>query len=578
MKKTKINILLGLGILFLALSSILSCSDDSDTTSEEIVSETEDETSTDDDDETKVFVIGETHEEEEDYTWDSSSVVHITLSGSSITVDGDGATVDGSSVTINTAGNYEIAGILSDGQIIVDTKDEETVRLILNGINVTNTSSAPINIASAEKTIIVLSDNTTNYLKDTSNYVFTDGEDEPNATLFSDDDLTIYGEGTLNIDANYNDGIVSKDGLIIASGVININAADDGIRGKDYMLIIDGDITVTAEGDGLKSDNDEDINSGWLIIESGTFDITTGTDGITAESMVGITYGNFNINSGGGNTSSLDPDDSAKGIKSSADILIEDGIYTIDSADDNIHSSYDIIITTGIFSLASGDDAIHSDNTIEINGGEINITKTVEGIESPNITINDGEIYIVSSDDAINAAGDTNNYSLNIKGGYLVINASGDGLDSNGDIEMTGGAVIINGPTSQDNSPIDYDGTFNLDEGFLVASGYASNMDEAGSSSSDQNSVLIKLTSTQSAGSLFHIENSSGEGVLTFAPEKAYKSIVFSSSEFSNGTYKIYLGGSTTGTETDGIYKEGTYSSGSLYKSFTVSSKLTTIN
>jgi hypothetical protein len=572
MNKLKLVFITGIKISFLLLSIMFftACSDDDvDIEDVEIIDEEEGDVT--------IFEIGESHDEDEDYSWDSSSVVLITLNGSSITVDGEGVTVDGSKVTINKAGNYEIIGTLSDGQIQVDTEDEETVRLILNEVNITNSSSAPLYISNAEKTMIILTDNTTNYLTDSDSYIFNDGEDEPNATLFSDDDLTIYGEGTLVVNANYNDGITSKDGLIIASGTINVDAVDDGIRGKDYILVKDGDITINSDGDGLKSSNDEDINSGWIQVKSGTLNITANGDGITAESNIEITYGDFTIQSGGGEKSYLSSDDSAKGLKSTSNILIEDGVFNINSSDDTIHAGEEITINTGTFILATGDDAIHSDKVIEINGGEISITDAEEGIESPTITINDGEINIVSDDDAINAAGNTANY-LYINGGYMVLNASGDGLDANGDIEMTAGTVILNGPTAQNNSPIDYDGTFKLDGGFLIASGYASNMDHAGSTSSSQNSVLVKLNSTQSAGSLFHLEDSSGNTIVTFKPVKVYKSIVFSSSDLINGDYKIYLGGSSSGTEKDGVYENGNYSSGSLYGNFTVSSVVTTVN
>ncbi len=579
MKTRNLSVLSYIGMLLFAIFTFMGCSDDQDTIydSDSSDSETTDETISTGDDEITIAEVGDTHEEDSDYVWDASSVVYITLSGSSITVDGEGATVDGTEVTIASAGNYEITGSLSDGQVIVDTDDDETVRLILNEVDITNTSGAPLNIASAEKTIVILKENTINYLTDTNNYVFDDEEDEPNAALFSDDDLTIYGEGALVVDANYNDGITSKDGLVIASGNITVNAVDDGIRGKDYLNIKSGYIVVNAEGDGLTSDNDEDTNTGWILIDDGTFVVTADEDGIVAASVVDVEYGDFTIVTGGGHTSSLGADDTAKGIKSGGNITIENGIFNIDSADDNIHANYDVTITTGIFTLATGDDSIHADDAVEINGGTINITEGVEGIEAPDIIISDGEININTSDDAINAAGNTNNF-MYINGGYIVITSGGDGLDSNGDIEMTGGTVIINGPTSQSNSPIDYDGTFGLDGGFLVASGYGSNMDEAGSSSSDQYSVLVKLSTTQASGSLFHIQNSSQETILTFAPGKNYKSIVFSSPDLKTGTYDIYLGGSSTGTATDGVYENGTYTPGTLYESFTVSDKVTTVN
>ena len=560
--------------ILLISSLFINCSDD-DTT---LYEESDTDTSSTINNDNSISEIGDNHEADEDYIWNTSSVVGIVLNGTSITVNGVGATVNGTTVTITAAGNYEITGTLNNGQIVVDTQDKENVRLIFNGINVTNTTNAPINIANSEKTIIVLTKNTTNYLTDSSTYLFNDDEDEPNATLYSADNLTIYGEGTLFVNANYNDGITSKDGLIIKSGTINITSKDEGIRGKDYVIIKDGDITINAEGDGLKSDNEDDTSKGFIIIESGKIDITAKGDAISAASNIEILYGDLTLKSGGGYSSYLSSDDSAKGIKAGYNILIKDGIFNINSADDNIHCATDITINSGTFELASGDDAIHSDDTIEINGGTIKITTTVEGIESPNITINDGDIYITSSDDALNAAGNTSN-NLIINGGYLVLNSAGDGLDSNGNIEMNGGTVIVNGPTASNNSPIDYDGIFKLNSGLLVATGYASNMDAAGSNTSTQYSVLIKLTSTQNAENLVHIENSDGENIITFKPSKKYKSIVFSSSELTLGkTYSIYLGGSSTGTATDGVYKTGTYSAGTLYKSFTISNKVTTVN
>lgn len=571
MKKIKLVFAKGLkvSVLLLSVMLIISCGSDDNVIIEdvEII----------DDDENVILEIGETHEESEDYIWNDSDVVLITLNGSTITIDGEGAIAEEGKVTINAAGNYEIVGTLSDGQILVDTEDDGIVRLILNGINITNTSNAPLYIANSEKTLIILKENTTNYLTDTGNYVYENGEDEPNATLFSDDDLTIYGEGTLNVNANYNDGIVSKDGLVIASGNINVNAIDDGIRGKDYLVINKGNIDINSDGDGIKADNDVDTNGGWILIKSGSFNITSNGDGITAESNLEITYGVFAIISGGGKTSYLSSNDSAKGIKSNFNLIIDDGIFNINSSDDALHATNELIINTGTFTLATGDDAIHSDNTLEIYGGKINITDAEEGIESPTIIINDGEINIISSDDAINAAGNTTNY-LYINGGYIFINASGDGLDANGNIEMTAGTVILNGPTAQNNSPLDYDGTFKLNGGFLVASGYGSNMDEAGSSSSSQNSLLVKFNSTQSAETIFHLEDSLGNNLVTFQPQKAYKSIVFSSASFNTGNYKIYLGGNFTGTEKNGLFESGTYSSGSLYEEFTVSSTVTNLD
>ena len=137
---------------------------------------------------------------------------------------------------------------------------------------------------------------------------------------------------------------------------------------------------------------------------------------------------------------------------------------------------------------------------------------------------------------------------LYINGGYIWVDADGDGLDINGAIEMTDGVVLVNGPTENMNGALDYDGGFNISGGFLVAVGSAG-MAQAPRQISSQNSLLINLSCTTAAGTLIHIQNSAGEDILTFAPTKHYQSIAFSSPELVNGeTYTISYGGSSSGS------------------------------
>lgn len=529
----------------------------------------------------------EEHEAASDYIWDDSEIIPVVLSGTSISTEGEGLTVDESTITLTSAGTYSFSGSLSDGQIVVDTEDEELVRIILDGVSLSNSSTAPLYIKNASKTILVLEEGTENSVSDPSSY--TSDEDGPNAAVFSSDDLTIYGEGSLTVEGNYNDAICSKDGLIIKSGIITVNAIDDGIRGKDYLVIKDGDITIDALGDGLKSDQEEVSELGYITIETGTLEISSLGDAITAETHVYIIDGDLDLSTGGGNAVSS----SAKGIKAGTGITIFSGNISIDAEDDAIHSNGDITINDGVFSLASGDDAIHADLDLVINWGEINITEVYEGIESAlgNITINDGLIKLQTSDDGINlaAGGDgqsgrfkstestTASYLFQINGGYIVVDAGGDGLDSNDDLEMTGGEAIVSGSSQSSNSALDVNGSLTVDEGFLVAAG-TSKMAQV-PSSSDQNSVLISFTSTQSAGTLVHIEDQDGTEVLNYEPPKSFDSMALSSPDLEAGnTYYIYLGGSHSGTAADGIYQDGTYSSGSLYSSFIVSGSVSYVN
>jgi hypothetical protein len=302
----------------------------------------------------------------------NSGTTRIILKGDSITVEGAGASAEGSKVTITSAGTYSISGTLTDGQILVNTTDKETVTLILNGVNIGNSVTSPLYIADAEETVIVLADNTENSVTDAASYIFENTEeDEPNAAVFSKSELAIEGNGSLTVSANYNDGIASKDGLTISGGNISVNAADDGIRGKDYLVVKDGNITVKAGGDGLKSDNEEDTAKGYISVEKGAVNVTSGGDAFDAQTNVTITDGEMTLTSGGGSNGTVAEDASAKGIKAAVSIAIERGTFTVSSADDALHSNGSLTINGGAFNIASGDDGIHADTSIEINGGEL---------------------------------------------------------------------------------------------------------------------------------------------------------------------------------------------------------------
>ncbi|MDZ7377533.1 MAG: carbohydrate-binding domain-containing protein, partial [candidate division KSB1 bacterium] len=437
------------------------------------------------------------HEEADDYAWDNSQVTQISLNINSITVNGAGATVTDRRVVISLAGTYSLNGTLTDGQIIVNTEDKGVVRLILNGVNISNSTSAPINIQAAKKVIIILASGTENVVTDGASYIFdTPNQDEPNAAIFSKADLTIYGSGSLTVKGNYNDGIASKDGLIIAGGSekitsvddgrpktadasvsLNVTAKDDGIRGKDYVVIRDAKITVKAGGDGLKSDNATDATRGYIWIQSGGINIASGKDAITAETDALISDGTFNLTCGGGSNSSVPIGTSAKGIKGLVLTIIAGGNFTIDAADDAIHSNDAVIIDNGTFAITTKDAAIHADRIATINAGTLNISKSYEGIEAAAITINDGYLNMVTSDDGFNATKGkrteaNDGSSLMINGGFIAVNSSrGDGLDSNGNASISGGTVIVHGPQSQPEVAFDINGTFNVSGGLFIATG-----------------------------------------------------------------------------------------------------------
>lgn len=589
MEKRTLMFMSLLAACLFALSPIAGCDDVSAPKTSKSSSNTDTGTNADD------------HEDESDYDVPETVGNVIYLYDTYIETTATGVTLsdEDTVATITASGDYGITGALDDGRIIVNvdtTADSGTVRLLLDDADITCSSNASLDIESAEKTIVVINSGTNTL---TSSGLPT-GEDDPNAALFSRDDLTIYGvDGSLAVNGNAggSDGIGCKDGLIINDAEITVNAADDGVRGKDYV-VIEGDSTVlniNSTGDGIKSDNDEDSAKGYISIEGGEITVATGADGdaIGAQTDVIIAGGTFDLTTGG-TSSSLGSDASAKGIKGGELIHIEDGAFTIDSLDDAIHSNADIVIDGGTFSISTsntvsvGGDAIHADSSIEINGGTITITKAYEGIEGNYITVNDGTISIVDSDDGFNATsgsgGEEDDGSwLYINGGTIYMNvASGDGLDSNGSIAISGGTIIAYGPSSSPNVGMDYNGALTITGGLLIVTGpnSGSMIQPSGSSNygSSSTQYCLKVTSSSfSTSSFFHIQNASGEDILTFKPEESMYYLIFSSPDLASGSHSIYTGGTySDGSSMHGLYTGGSYSnSGSAKKTFSISSRLT---
>ncbi len=539
----------------------------------------------------------DTHEESSDYTWSESDEVLIDLQGSTIIAAGSGVMVEGATAYITAPGTYRLSGSLDDGQIVVQTDIEQPVRLILDGVSISNTSSAAIDIEQADKVIIILAEGTTNTLSDGKAYSYATADiDEPNAALFSKADLTISGSGTLSLSGNYADAITSKDGLLIRDAHIEVSAADDGIRGKDYLVIENATISVNAGGDALKSDNDDPEALGAVLIDASSLEINADGDGISAEGTVQINSGTYTIQTGGGSRASLSADASAKAIKGLNVVVINDGSFTLDSADDALHSNGSIVVNGGTFTINTGDDALHADTALTINGGELNILSSYEGLESALITVSGGEIALVASDDGINAAsaaagtggqmlrggpggmgGQAGNFWFYQTGGFIYVNAGGDGVDTNGSASISGGTLLVDGPTDNGNGALDYMGTFSISGGVVAAAGSAG-MAMSASQDSSQPSVLIAFESAQQAGTLVSLQNESGLNVLAYAPSKPFQTLLLSSPELkTGGAYSVLLGGSSTGTQQDGLYLGGSTSGADTYAALTLTGTVTTL-
>lgn len=490
------------------------------------------------------------------------------------------------SLKITTGGVYKISGTLSDGNITIDTKDN--VKLYLNGVSITSSNSPAIIVNNAKCVVIETAKDTENYLEDGSNYSSTYSDIE--GTIYSSDDLVLEGKGTLEVKSNKGDAIVSKDNLKINSGTYKITSKDDGIRGKDSVYIKNGTFTITSTGDGIKSTNEKDSSLGYVYIKNGNFTINSTLDGISAITKLVIKDGEFDITTGGGSDNASTKNDwgrwrqntttdntqstqSAKGIKSDNNISISAGNFTLNTSDDAIHSNNYVEISKATLNISSGDDGIHADEEIKINSGTIDITKSYEGIEASIITINDGDIKVVASDDGINVANGNdssnmgrpgeNNVNTNtdskliVNGGKIYVNSTGDGIDINASGYIYGGEIIVEGPTDNGNAALDYDGEFVVDDGTVISTG-SSGMLQGISSNSKQYNVMAYLNNIN-ANIKISIVDSDGNEIISTTPTKTYSSLVVSTSKLqANNTYKILVDGEE-------------------YKSFTINSISTTV-
>lgn len=232
-------------------------------------------------------------------SYDKANSTTITLSGSSATVTGKGASASGSIVTITAGGTYILSGSLSDGQIIVELAKTDKAQLVFDNVSISNSQTAPIYIKSADKVAITLAPGSVNTLSDAKKYTYTGTETKPNACLYSSDDLSINGTGSLTVTGNSNNGIGCKNDLKLVSGDITVSAPNNAIKGNDSVSVRDAKITISLADDGIKSDNETDAGKGFILIVGGELNIVAEDDALQAFNRVTISGGKVTVTCGG---------------------------------------------------------------------------------------------------------------------------------------------------------------------------------------------------------------------------------------------------------------------------------------
>ncbi|MCI8576811.1 MAG: carbohydrate-binding domain-containing protein [Lachnospiraceae bacterium] len=342
-------------------------------------------------------------EEDLDGEWDEGSAVRILLEDGGIQVEGSGAAVNGNVVTIQKSGTYVVSGSLSDGQICIDA-DKDTVHLVLDGVTMANSTTAPIYRDGKGKTILTLAAGSRNVIEDGTAYQYAEaGQDEPDAPLFFKGDLTINGSGELEVAGNYQCGIRSKENLLVASGTIRIRSVDDGLKGKESVVIRDGVLDIQSGKDGIKSNQDQDDQAGYVWIDGGTITIAADDDGIQAETALIVNGGVIQITR-------------AQEALAGKTVDILDGQIRAQAEDDGINAAMSVATEQEKMQNQAG-------VYIRIAGGEIYLNAMADGIDS------NGNLYI--------------------EGGNLYLTGPSEGgngiLDYNGDGTLTGGVVFAAG-------------------------------------------------------------------------------------------------------------------------------------
>lgn len=405
----------------------------------------------------------------------------------------DGVTQSGSVYTITKAGEYTVAGLLSEGQLIVDAGDEDEVTIVLNGTSITCSSGSPIYVKNASEVKIKSEENSFNEVIDNRTEATEDSSDDAgNAAIYATCDLKLVGKGALVVTGNYNNGIQSKDDLSIKNVIVKVTAVNNAVKGNDAVDIESGNIiAISTKGDGIKTSNSSISNKGnqkgIVTITGGNIDVYAACDGIDAAYGVDISGdGNLNIytdtyseyseevtSSGSSSGTSTSRNSSANKTASANTVSYVAASDTIanapggfgggnmggmDGQNGGNKAGGDRLGMPGDFNESGNSSGqsystkgIKAESEINISGFTINISSTDDGIHANSdsgvletgedgkgtIVINGGSITISSGDDGMHA-----DKQLDVNDGYINVVTSYEGLEAI-TINLNGGKIYV---------------------------------------------------------------------------------------------------------------------------------------
>lgn len=436
-----------------------------------------------------------------DDSFDRQSAASIILSGSTAQSNGSGVSINNATVTISKEGCYLISGELEDGQIIVDAGDSDKVQLVLDNASIHCSTGSAILVRNADKVKVTLAADSENELSDGTEYQTDD--DNPDAALFSKDDLVINGSGSLTVQGNYKHGIAGNDDLVITGGRLTVNSLSHALRGKDSVAILDGTFVLTSQKDGIHAEAYLNINGGTTTI---------------AESYEGLEAAQIHIS--GGTTQVFSSDDGLNAAGGSSFELV-DGLLVLKDTS--------------------------SSDTEQTFGGH-------------------GGMFEVED-----------NCDITISGGNLTVTTSnGDGIDSNGSLNVSGGTVLVFGSSSGGEGALDYTGSSSISGGTLVALG-SSGMAQSMEPDDSHATLMVTWDEVQPTGTRLTLCTQQGEILCSLQSTNSFQTAVISTDSLSAGQ-KVSLYTSGTVNSDSQLLTMGTLSDGELLCEVTLAEDVTNIS